>query len=157
MTLPCWMGSHPTGWRNLGLRSQWVWRTRARPVVRCVASSPAWGWCSTLLIWSNTSIILSLWKPILVFASTFTNLCLYTCFFNFLCFIAFLCRYGAWCREKEETGWVSRSSEGYNPIDHWKKKVVEATTSEDKVTCTGLVFKRKRVADVVAPITLGFG
>jgi len=37
------------------------------------------------------------------------------------------------------------------PIDHRQKRVVEATASENEDTCTCLVFKRKRVDDVVAP------
>jgi len=37
------------------------------------------------------------------------------------------------------------------PIDHRQKGVVEAAASEDEDTCTCLVFKRKREADVVAP------
>jgi len=37
------------------------------------------------------------------------------------------------------------------PVDQRQKGVVEATTSEDKDTCTGLVFKRKRADDVMAP------
>jgi len=37
------------------------------------------------------------------------------------------------------------------PIDHGQQGVVEATASEDEDTCTGLVFKRKRAGDDVAP------
>jgi len=37
------------------------------------------------------------------------------------------------------------------PIDQRQKGVEEATASEYENTCIGLVFKRKRTADVVAP------
>jgi len=37
------------------------------------------------------------------------------------------------------------------PIDHRQKGVVEATSSENEDTLTGLVFKRKRGDDVVPP------
>jgi len=37
------------------------------------------------------------------------------------------------------------------PLDHRLKGTVEATASKDEDTCSGLVFKRKRSADVTAP------
>lgn len=37
------------------------------------------------------------------------------------------------------------------PVDLRQKGVVEATASEDEDTCSSLVFKRKRVADVAVP------
>ena len=39
-------------------------------------------------------------------------------------------------------------------VDHRQNGVVEATASEDEDTCSGLVFKRKRVVDVTAPTHL---
>jgi len=36
-------------------------------------------------------------------------------------------------------------------VNHRQKGVVEATASEDEDTCSSLVFKRKRAADVVVP------
>jgi len=37
------------------------------------------------------------------------------------------------------------------PVGQRKKGVVEATASKDKDTCTGLVYKRQRVANAVVP------
>jgi len=37
------------------------------------------------------------------------------------------------------------------PVDNRRKGVVVATGSKDEDTCTGLIFKRQRVDDVVAP------
>ena len=36
-------------------------------------------------------------------------------------------------------------------VDHRQKGVVEATASKDNDTCSGLIFKRKRAADVAIP------